>query len=184
MSLVIAAPEVIADAATELASIGSTVSAAHMAAATPTVAVIPAAADEVSASIAHLFSGYGQDYQALAGKAAAFHEQFVQHLTTSARSYASTEAANVASLQPSTPASFASLIAAFEDQVNNLLNAASNQLVGLLTAYPILVSLIDAVIIIPLTIISFFLLPVVLGFFLLLLAAQFLGLIHLMNFPV
>ena len=184
MVSVIAVPELMAEAATDLAAISSTLNAAHMAAATPTVAVIPAAGDEVSSSIAHLFSQHAANYHALAVQAAGFHEQFVKHLTTSARSYASTEAANVASLQPSTPASFASLIAAFEDQVNNLLNAASNQLVGLLTAYPILVSLIDAVIIIPLTIISFFLLPVVLGFFLLLLAAQFLGLIHLMNFPV
>jgi hypothetical protein len=162
MVSVIAVPELMAEAATDLAAISSTLNAAHMAAATPTVAVIPAAGDEVSSSIAHLFSQHAANYHALAVQAAA----------------------NVASLQPSTPASFASLIAAFEDQVNNLLNAASNQLVGLLTAYPILVSLIDAVIIIPLTIISFFLLPVVLGFFLLLLAAQFLGLIHLMNFPV
>ncbi|MGA7055357.1 MAG: PE family protein, partial [Mycobacterium sp.] len=49
------------EAATDLANIGSTVNAAHMAAATPTVAVIPAAADEVSSSIAHLFSQHAQD---------------------------------------------------------------------------------------------------------------------------
>ena len=78
MSYVMAAPEMMAAAATDVAAVGSTLSAAHMAAA-PTVAVIRAAADEVSGSIAHLFSGYGQDYQALAGQAAAFHEQFMQH---------------------------------------------------------------------------------------------------------
>ena len=94
MSLVIAAPEVMADAAAGLANISSTLDAAHMAAATPTVAVVPAAADEVSASIAHLFSQHAQDYQALAGRAAAFHEQFVQHLTSSAAAYASAENAN------------------------------------------------------------------------------------------
>jgi hypothetical protein len=85
-------------AATDLANIGSTISAAHMAAATPTVAVIPAAADEVSSSIAHLFSQHAQDYQALAGQAAAFHEKFVQQLTSSAGSYAHAEAANAGSL--------------------------------------------------------------------------------------
>jgi hypothetical protein len=75
MSLVIAAPELMADTATDLANIGSTLNAAHLAAATPTAAVVPAAADEVSVSIAHLFSLHAQDYQALAGQAAAFHEQ-------------------------------------------------------------------------------------------------------------
>jgi CO dehydrogenase/acetyl-CoA synthase alpha subunit len=42
---------------------GSNVSAAHMAAAAPTVAVIPAAADEVSASIANLISQHAANYQ-------------------------------------------------------------------------------------------------------------------------
>jgi hypothetical protein len=45
MSVLIAAPETIAAASTDLAGIGSTLSAAHMAAAVPTVAVVPAAAD-------------------------------------------------------------------------------------------------------------------------------------------
>ncbi|HWS93014.1 MAG TPA: PE family protein, partial [Mycobacterium sp.] len=49
MSSVIAAPELINTAATDLANIGSNLSAAHTAAAAPTTAVIPAAADEVSA---------------------------------------------------------------------------------------------------------------------------------------
>jgi hypothetical protein len=94
MSYVIAAPEMMAEAATDLATIGSTVRAAHLAAA-PTVAVLPPAADEVSTGIAHLFSRYAQDFQKLAGHAAAFHEQIVQHLTGSAGSYAAAEAANV-----------------------------------------------------------------------------------------
>jgi len=95
-------------AATDVAAVGSTVDAAHMAAAIPTGAVIPAAADEVSASIAHMFSRHAQDYQALAVQAAAFHEQFVQHLNASARSYATAEGANVASLQPLNASSHAS----------------------------------------------------------------------------
>ena len=99
MSYVIAVPDVMAAAATDVAAVGSTLSAAHMAAAAPTVGLIPAAADEVSARIAHLFSGYAQGYQALAGQAAAFHQQFVQHLTASARSFATTETASAASLQ-------------------------------------------------------------------------------------
>ncbi len=99
MSLLIAFPESMTAAAADLVNIGSAVSAADMAAAAPTVAVIPAAADEVSSSIAHLFSQHAQDYQALAGRAAAFQEQFVQRLTSSAGTYVSAEVANVAMLQ-------------------------------------------------------------------------------------
>ena len=65
MSYVIADPEMMTAAATDLASIGSNVSAAHMTAVARTVAVIPAAADEVSARIAHLFSQHAANYQAM-----------------------------------------------------------------------------------------------------------------------
>jgi hypothetical protein len=92
MSYLVATPEIMTAAATDLAGIGSNVSAAHMAAAAPTLAVIPAAADEVSAGIAQLFSQFGQDYHALADQAAAFEEQFVQTLTASAGTYVDFEA--------------------------------------------------------------------------------------------
>ena len=108
MSYVIAAPGMMAATATDVAAVGSNLSAAHMAAAAPTVAVIPAAADEVSAGIAHLFSRYAQGYQALAGQAAVFHEQFVQNLTAGAGSYAATETAN-SSLLPLNAAAATSL---------------------------------------------------------------------------
>jgi hypothetical protein len=52
MSYVIAGPEIMTSAASDLATVGSNLGAAHMVAAAPTVAVVPAAADEVSASIA------------------------------------------------------------------------------------------------------------------------------------
>jgi PE family len=99
MSYAIAAPDSLAAAAADLATIKSSLSAAHAAAAAPTVALVPAAADEVSASIAHLLSQDAKDYQAMARKVAAFHQQFIQHLNASARSYASTEAANTLSLR-------------------------------------------------------------------------------------
>lgn len=99
MAYLIADPEIITAAATDLAAIASNVNAAHMTAAAPTVAVIPAAADEVSTSIAHLFSGCGQEYQKLAGEAAASCEQFAQHLTASAGAYAGAEDAIAALLQ-------------------------------------------------------------------------------------
>ena len=86
MSFVIAAPEIIASASSDLASIGTNLSAAHTAAATQTTGVLAAAEDEVSAAIAAVFSAHGQGLQALGAQAAAFHEQFVQALTAGAGS--------------------------------------------------------------------------------------------------
>ena len=140
MGYVIGAPEMIAAAATDVATIGSTLSAAHTAAAAPTVALVPSAADEVSASVAHLFSQHAADYQALAGQATAFHEQFVQRLTASAGSYASAEAANASLLQPLTASagSFTSTVAALQGQIVNFLNSANaalGQLLNSLTGF-------------------------------------------------
>lgn len=55
MSFLIAAPEAVASAASDLAGIGSVIGEANAAAVVPTTGVIPAAADEVSAAIAALF---------------------------------------------------------------------------------------------------------------------------------
>jgi len=52
MSYLIAAPEWLAAAATDLASVGSSISAANAAAAAPTTALVAAGADEVSAALA------------------------------------------------------------------------------------------------------------------------------------
>jgi hypothetical protein len=133
MSAVIAVPEVMASAATDLATIGSTLSAAHLTAAPPTQVVLSAAADEVSTGVAHLFSQQAQDYQALAGKAAAFHEQFVQHLTVSAASHAGAEAANVAVLQPFN--AIAGSIGALQDQAVNLFNAVQSQVLDAVNTF-------------------------------------------------
>src|SRR6516162_11018563 len=92
MSYVIAAPEVMTAAASDLAGIESALSAAHAAAATSTTQVLAAAGDEVSAAIAAVFSAHGQQFQLLGAQAAAFHDQFVQALTARADSFASTEA--------------------------------------------------------------------------------------------
>ena len=80
MSFVIAAPEMMTSAATDLATIGSALSDAKAAAATPTTGVLAAAEDEVSAAIAAVFSAHGQGFAALGAQAAAFHDQFVQAL--------------------------------------------------------------------------------------------------------
>ncbi|OBI94395.1 hypothetical protein A5660_12170 [Mycobacterium alsense] len=91
MAYVIATPDLMAAGAADLETIASTVQAAHLAAAPATVAVAPAAADEVSGAIASLFSQQAQDYYAQARQVAASQEQFARNLTASAASYASTE---------------------------------------------------------------------------------------------
>ncbi len=99
MSYVVAVPEFVASAASDLAGIGSAVSAAHAAAAAPTTGVVAAASDEVSAAIASLFSGHGHAFQTLSTPAAAFHDQFVQALNAAGGAYTATEAANASPLQ-------------------------------------------------------------------------------------
>lgn len=100
MSGLIAAPELIATAATDLANIGSKLSAANTAVAATTATVPAAAADQVSAAVAQLLSAHGQEYQALAGQVEAFHQQFTQNLQAGAGAYAGADAANAAVMQP------------------------------------------------------------------------------------
>ena len=95
---VIAAPEYVAAAASDLANIGSSLSTANVAALMPTSGVLAAGADEVSAMIAALFSSHAQAYQALSAQAASFHAQFVQLMNTGASQYALAEAANASPL--------------------------------------------------------------------------------------
>jgi hypothetical protein len=126
MSYVIAAPEMMASAATDLATIGSNLSAVHTAAAASGAGLIPAAADEVSTGIAHLFSQHAMDFQAAAAQAAVFHEQFTQHLTAGASSYAGIEAViarllqsagqSLQSLLPSPGSFWGGLLTLFEQQ--------------------------------------------------------------------
>jgi hypothetical protein len=54
MSFVLAAPEMLASAASDVAGIGSSLSAANAAAAAPTTGVVAAAGDQVSSEIASL----------------------------------------------------------------------------------------------------------------------------------
>jgi hypothetical protein len=98
MSFVTAAPEMVASAASDLASIGSSLSEAHAAAAGPTTAVVAAASDEVSAAIASLFSSHAKGFQALGAQAASFHDQFVGLMRGASAQYASAEAANMSQM--------------------------------------------------------------------------------------
>ncbi len=95
----IANPATIAQAATDLTAIDSTLIAAHLQAAGPTQALLPPAADEVSAGITQLFSQHAEDFQHAAAQASAYHDQFVRTMTAAAGSYAGAEAVNASSLQ-------------------------------------------------------------------------------------
>ena len=99
MSYLVAVPEMLASAATDVEDIGSSLSAATAAAAAPTTVVAAAGADEVSSAIAALFSSHAQAHQALSAEAAVFHTQFVQALTGAANAYAEAEAANAGPLK-------------------------------------------------------------------------------------
>ena len=96
MSFVTTQPEALTAAAGALQTLGSSMTAGDAAAATPTTAVIPAAADEVSALTAAQFAAQGVLYQQMSAQATAINELFVNALVTSAGSYAVTEVANAA----------------------------------------------------------------------------------------
>jgi hypothetical protein len=99
MSYVIAAPEFVSAAATDLANIGSGISSANAVALAPASGVLAAGADEVSAAVAGLFTTQAQAYRALSAQAAWFHQQFVQLMNAGSAQYATTEAANASPLQ-------------------------------------------------------------------------------------
>ena len=118
MSFVSAGPEAMAAAATDLATIGSTVREANAAAAALTTGLVPAAEDEVSTAIAGLFGKYANEFQSLGAQAAAFHDRLVQTLNAAAGAYTATEAASTSVLQ------------AAEQNVANAVNAPAELLLG------------------------------------------------------
>ena len=134
MSFVIAAPEMMTAAASDLAGIKSALSAANAAAATQTTSVLAAAEDEVSAAIAAMFSAHGRGFQALSAQAAAFHDKFVQTLTAGTGSYVGAEAANVAAFaaNPAIPAA-AAQVAPWQQSLYN----ASTKLAALAGLNPV-----------------------------------------------
>src|SRR6516162_4499462 len=92
MTTLFAEPQLLATAATDASAIGSALSDAKATAAGPTTSVVAAAEDEVSAITAQLFGGYGQQYQGLLQRAAAFHVEFVATLAAAGNAYAQAEA--------------------------------------------------------------------------------------------
>ncbi len=101
-SYLIAAPDAIAAASTDMARIGSSITSANFAAAPSTTSVLAAAQDEVSVAIASLFSSHALGYQALSARVATFHSQLVQALNGSGFAYAAAEAENAAAAAAAT----------------------------------------------------------------------------------
>ncbi|EUA88322.1 PE family protein [Mycobacterium ulcerans str. Harvey] len=114
MSFVIAVPDAVTAAVSDLANIGSVLTTANAAAALPATTVVAAAGDEISAAVAALFGSYAQGYQSLSAQAAAFHERFLQTLSGGAGAYAAAEAANASPL----------------DQLMGVVNAPAQALLG------------------------------------------------------
>ena len=123
MSFVTTAPEALAAAATDLAGVGSAIGSANAAAASPTAGILAAAEDEVSATIAALFSGYAQSYQRLSAQAARFHEDFVRTLTAGGVWYAAVEAAGATALESAGAASPLQAVQQVLQAVPNAVNA-------------------------------------------------------------
>jgi hypothetical protein len=94
MAFVNATPAAIAAAATQLEGIGNSFTTESSAAAGSTTSIAPAAADEVSALQAGVYSTYGQLYQTVSAEATAIHQQFVTLLQSTSGTYQATESAN------------------------------------------------------------------------------------------
>jgi PE family len=103
MAYVLADPKIMAAAVSDLATIGSDLSAAHLVAAARTTSVIPAAADEVSAAIANVMSTHARSFQAMAQSASTFHQQFTRNINAAAAAYSSAESGIAAMLTPTFP---------------------------------------------------------------------------------
>lgn len=103
MSFLFAQPQLLMDAATDLAGISSTLNAANAAAVLPTTSVMAAGADDISAVVATMFGAHAQQYQAMSAQAANLHTQFVQAMNGASSAYADAEAANAKPMQPGAP---------------------------------------------------------------------------------
>ncbi|MEK1233138.1 PE family protein, partial [Mycobacterium ulcerans] len=99
MSYVIATPDMLAAAASDLTNIGSALGAANSAALARTTGLLAAAEDEVSTAIASLFSASAREYQIVSTQAAHLHAEFVHSLTRAGAGYAAADAVNASPLQ-------------------------------------------------------------------------------------
>lgn len=100
MSFVVAAPQQVQAAALDLAGIRSMLAEATASAAAPTSAVVPAAADEISAAVASVFADFGEEFQVISARAHAFQAEFVNALNAGVEAYLGAEIANAESVAP------------------------------------------------------------------------------------
>ncbi len=124
MTYVLTEPQTLASLATNIEELGSTITAANAAAASPISGLAPAAADEVSEATAKLFGAYGRDYQAVATRAAAFHTKFTDALAAAGSAYEAAEADAQALLDGTSAAQTA----------NSLMSAMNSPLTGNIVA--------------------------------------------------
>ncbi len=118
MSFVIATPEVMQEAAQDLAGIRSSLAEATGNLADTTTGVMAAAQDEVSIALASMLGSFGQKFHSLSAQAQAFHQEFVKLVDAGAGAYISTEFANA------------------EQTLLNAMNAPAQSLIGSAAASP------------------------------------------------
>ncbi|OBI82305.1 PE family protein [Mycobacterium sp. 1245805.9] len=99
MSIINVAPECVLTAAGDLSRIGSAIEGASATAASTITAVVPPAADEVSAQLATMFTAHAQSYQAASAQAVAYHQEFAGTFAAAGARYALTEIVNSSPLQ-------------------------------------------------------------------------------------
>ncbi|MCV7004755.1 PE family protein [Mycobacterium gordonae] len=75
MPFVSVSPDVVTTAASSLSELGSSISAANVAAALPTTVVAAAGTDEISVAVAALFGGYAREYQVIGARVAGWQER-------------------------------------------------------------------------------------------------------------
>lgn len=96
MSYLLTTPDLLTATASNLTSIGASMSAQNEAVAAPTTGVSAPAADQVSTLLATQFAAHGLAYQTVASMATQVHQAFVSALAAAGTDYAVTEAVNAA----------------------------------------------------------------------------------------
>jgi hypothetical protein len=96
MSFLFTDPNALTSASGSMLNIGTGMASSNAAAAGPTLGVVPAAADPVSALTAGHFLSHAALYQAISAQAAQVHEQLVSTLGSNSSAYTAAEATNAA----------------------------------------------------------------------------------------
>jgi PE-PPE domain/PE family len=110
MAYLVTAPDILATTAADVEKIRAAITDVNANAAGPTTGLVAAAQDEVSQAIVKLFGGYGQQYQAVLTKAAAFHDDFARALANAGNAYSQAEASAAALLRGGTSSTVTSTV--------------------------------------------------------------------------